>query len=314
MAKESICVLEADRPTGVATVKALFESTKSNRTHVTAGVSPNSSEEVRQKLKQIGAQVFVIDDPNHVTFNDVVKLQIILSPERLDAAKLYIDSAVKHRVPFVLLQSVINADERDDYYGKKFKEIEHQLQEYADKECHPVEGGPKAQKEAHIHRHWSILRVGFYDHYLLSFKDCIKKGILDLPIGNGQFAPVAVEDVGKASAHILDKSENFFNKTNTLTGSELFDGKKLAERLSATLHHNLSYKPSEDIEHIKEDHIKKYIKSPIESDGTFHLLSLIKEDKLKFVSPNFIEIEKYTQKTVEQFFKEHKEEFFCEQK
>ncbi|CAG8612922.1 4077_t:CDS:2, partial [Funneliformis caledonium] len=312
MTIESICILEADRPTGVATIKAIFETgseKSSQKARVTAGVSPNASEEVREELNKIGAKVFVIDDPNNVTFNDVAKLQIILSPERLDAAQLYINSAVKHRVPFVLLQSVINADERDDYFGKKFGEIENQLKEYAVKECHPVEGGPEAQREAHIHRHWSILRIGFYDHYLLSFKDCIRKGVLDLPIGSGEFAPVSVEDVGKASAHILDKSENFYNKTNTITGSELFDGNKLAERLTQTLHHNLSYKPSEDIEHIKDDHIKKYIQSPLESEATFHLISLIKEDKLKFVSPNFIEIEKFKQKTVEQFFLEHKEEF-----
>ncbi|CAG8474634.1 10605_t:CDS:2 [Gigaspora rosea] len=296
MTKDSIFILEADRPTGVATVCALFNSgpTQSNRRiNVKAGVNPNSSPEVREKLSQYGAEVIVIDDPHNVKFNDVHKLMIILSPERLDAGFIYVDAASRDRVPFVLLQSIVLADERDDYVGKKYAQLEAKVKKMITKECNNISENCENEdlKDAHIH----------------PFKDCIKKGVLDLPIGNGEFAPIAVEDVGKVAKHILDKSENYYSHTFTVTGHELFSGKLLAERLSETLHHKLTYKPCEDDEHIRE-HIKKYINNPVEVEAVYQLFDFIKEDKLKFVSPNFTEIEKWKPKTVMQFFLENKNE------
>ncbi|CAG8591419.1 3441_t:CDS:2 [Gigaspora margarita] len=311
MTKDSIFILEADRPTGIATVCALFSgSTQSNRRiHVKAGVNPNSSPEIREKLSQYGAEIVVIDDPNNVKFNDVHKLMIILSPERLDAGFIYIDAASRDRVPFVLLQSIVLADERDDYVGKKYSQLEAKVKKMITKECNYTGENCETEnlKDAHIHRYWAILRAGIYDHYLLAFKDCIKKGVLDLPIGNGEFAPVAVEDVGKAAKHILDKSENYYSHIYTVTGHELLSGKLLAERLSETLHYKLTYKPCEDDEHIRE-HIKNYINTPVEAEAVYQLFDFIKEDKLKFVSPNFTEIEKWKPKTVMQFFLENKNE------
>ncbi|CAG8463087.1 16660_t:CDS:2 [Cetraspora pellucida] len=303
--KDSIFILEADRPTGIATVSALFNtgSKHSNRhIHVTAGVSPNSSQEVRTKLSQCGAEVVVIDDPKNVKFKNVHKLMIILTPERLDAGLIYVEAANRDMVPFVLLQSVVMADERNDYVGKKYGELEEKVKELITKECTNDE-----VKDSHVHRYWSILRAGVYDHYLLAFKDCIKKGVLDLPIGDGEFAPVSVEDVGKAAEHMLDKSENYYSKIYTITGCELLSGKLLAERLSQTLHHELVYKPSEDEQHIKE-HIKQYITTPVEVETVYRLFEFIKEGKLKYVTPHFTEIEGWKPKTVVQFFLENKVE------
>ncbi|CAG8685940.1 20520_t:CDS:2 [Dentiscutata erythropus] len=288
MTKDNIFILEADRPTGIATVFALFNtgSKQSNRRmHIKAGVSPNSSPEIREKLSQYGAEVVVIDDPNNVKFNDVNKLMIILTPERLDAGYIYIEAASRDKVPFVLLQSIVMADERDDYVGKKYGGLEEKLKEMITKECNYE----TEDKDSHVH----------------PFKDCIKKGILDLPIGNGEFAPVAVEDVGKAAEHILDKSENYYSNIYTVTGCELLSGKVLAERLSVTLHHELTYKPCEDEEHIRE-HLQKYITAPVEVETVYRLFEFIKEGKLKFVSPHFTEIEKWKPKTVTQFFLENK--------
>ncbi|CAG8625104.1 18674_t:CDS:2 [Racocetra persica] len=306
--KDSIFVLEADRPTGIATISALFNtgSKKSNRRiNVKAGVSPNSSQEVREKLSQCGAEVVVIDDPQNVKFDGVHKLMIILAPERLDAGFIYVEAANRDMVPFVLLQSIVNADERDDYVATKFGELEEKVKKTIKKECNNDE--TEDLKDSHVHRYWTILRTGVYDHYLLAFKDCIKKGVLDLPIGDGEFAPVAVEDIGKIAEHILDKSENYYSHTYTVTGYELLSGKLLAERLSKTLHHELVYKPSEDEKHIKE-HIKQYVTTPIEVESVYRLFRFIKEGKLKYVTPHFTEIEGWKPKTVVQFFLENKDE------
>ncbi|CAG8458678.1 3549_t:CDS:2 [Diversispora eburnea] len=303
MARNSIYILEADRPTGLATVRALFNYGSvhsSHRIRITAGVSRKASDEIRKKLADYGANVYIIDDPNNIKFNDdVQKLMITLHPERLDAGFIYLEAALRDKVPFILLQSVVMADERKDYVGKKFGELEAKFNQWKERACIGTE---------HTHRNWTILRTGVYDHYLLAFKDCIKKGILDLPIGDGKFAPIAVEDVGVVAAEIIEKSEKYYFKTYTVTGHELTSGENLAHGLSQALGYQIKYKPSSDPSHVTEEHIKESITSPVEASTVSHLFELIKEDKFNYVSPHSTDIEKWKPKTVEEFFLEHKDE------
>ncbi|RHZ74524.1 hypothetical protein Glove_221g63 [Diversispora epigaea] len=299
----SIHILEADRPTGLATVRALFNYGSAHPSRcmsITAGVSRKASDEIRKKLADYGADVYTIDDPNNIKFNDDVhKLMITLHPERLDAGFIYLETALRDKVPFILLQSVVMADERKDYVGKKFGELEAVFNQWNEKECSRTE---------HIHRNWTILRTGIYDHYLLAFKDCIKNGILDLPIGDGKFAPIAVEDVGVVTSEILEKSEKYYFKTYTITGHELISGEHLAHGLSQALGYQIKYEPSSDPSHVKEKHIKESVTSPIEASTVSHLFELIKENKFNYVSPHSTDIEKWKPKTVEEFFLEHKDE------
>ncbi|CAG8579347.1 6755_t:CDS:2 [Ambispora leptoticha] len=332
MAKDFIYIVEAERPTAIATIEAMVKtgSTHSNRRlQITAAVTSKATPETHAKLVSLGCNVVEFDEtvPAQIPIGEVHKMMIVLSPERLDAGVAYIEAAKRANVPFVLLQSVLLADVRQDYVGKQFAEAEKRLQSlFGKKECEPQHEKHQeptnikardniSQEECiselrkhHQCSHWSVLRVGIYDHYLLALKDCIRKGVLDLPIGNGKFAPVAVEDVGKAAAHILDKSENHSEHIYNITGPELVNGEILAKGLTDTLHHQLTYKPTEDKNHIAQEHIKKNITSTTEQDNVLELYELVKQGKLEIISPHFTEIEAFRSKTLEQFFLEHKEE------
>ncbi|CAG8436665.1 6377_t:CDS:10 [Ambispora gerdemannii] len=331
MTKDFIYIAEAERPTAIATIEALVNTGPAHsnrRLHITAAVTSKATAETCAKLGSLGCNVVRFDEtvPARISLGEVHKMMIVLSPERLDAGVAYIEAAKRANVPFVLLESVLLADERQDHVGKQFAEAEKRLQAlFGKKECEPQHekhqepGNIKARdnispeecidelRKHHHHSHWSVLRIGIYDHYLLAFKDCIRKGILDLPVGNGKFAPVAVEDVGKAAAHILDKSENYSERIYNITGPELLSGEALTKGLTDILHHQLTYQPTKDKNHI-EEHLTKNITSVIEQTNVIGLYELVKQGKMEIVSPHFTEIEAFRSKTPEQFFLEHKEE------
>ncbi|KAG9302236.1 hypothetical protein G9A89_008726 [Geosiphon pyriformis] len=321
MTKDLIFFIEADRPTALATIKELTSDgsvQSSNRFHLTAAITSSASEESRKQLSSLKCNVVTFDDPASVKYvneegKPIQKLFITLSPERLDAGLAYLEAAKKQNVPYVVLQSVVLAEKRQDRVGKIFSETERRLKElFGKKECDPLlayEKSPEELKKYHHHFHWSVLRVGFYDHFMLAFQECIRQGILDLPIGEGKFAPVAVEDVAKAAAHLLDKSENYFEHVYTVTGQEILSGEELAYRLSKTLHRQITFKPTDDKNHILEDHLKKYFHSQIEINNLMELFELVKNGNLEYITPNFIEIDGFEPRTPEQFFLQHKEIF-----
>ncbi|CAG8498481.1 27_t:CDS:2 [Paraglomus brasilianum] len=316
MTKSNIFVLEADRPTALSTIRALYStgSHHSNRhMDVTALVTERASKEALAALRGLSCKIVTITDPRNVSFEGCTKLYIVASPERLDFLIPYIEAAKKASVQFVLLQSVIIADGRGEQ-GKKHLYAENKLTElFGKKACLPLEENakarsPKEHKKLHHHAWWCILRVGVYSHYLFAFKDGIKRGVLELPIGDGKFAPVSIEDIGCVSANILDKSENYYSHVYTVTGSELFSGKLLASRLSAILKHEVKYVPSE-MAYVEEKCLKKYIPNDVIRTNVITLFELIKKGRLEYVSPHFTEIDGITPRTLEQFILDYKKEF-----
>jgi len=311
MTKENIMILEADRPTAIETIKNLHHLSASevhkHNINIFAGVTETKCE----ALQNLGVEVFVIKNPEEFTFpKDVSKCLIVLSPERLEWGINYVQAALKADIPFILLQSVACADERQDKVGKIANDVEMELKRLSGKKICPEDAKVERLEELkklHHHYHWSILRIGVYDETLLAFRDCIKKGVLDWPIGNAKFAPVAIEDVGKVEAHMLMKCENHYEQTYTITGSELLDGHQFASRLKTCLSHELRYEPKEDEDHLFREHLRKYWDNPTESNEVYHLLKLIKGKKMEYVTPNFVEIEGYEPKTPEQFFLQFRE-------
>ncbi|CAG8527795.1 9277_t:CDS:2 [Paraglomus occultum] len=278
MTKGRIFVLEADRPTALATIRALYTtgSHHSNcRIDITALVSEHASKEALAALQELSCKIVTITDPRSVSFEGCTKLYVVGSPERLDSLIPYIEAAKKASVQFVLLQSVLAADERGDY-GRKYLNAEKKLMElFGKKECSSSEENSKARspedhKKLHHHAWWCILRVSFYDHYMFAFKDGIKKGVLELPIGDGK--------IGYVSANILDKSENYYSHIYTVTGNELFSGQLLASRLSNILKHEVKYVPSE-MAHVEEKYLKKHIPNELLRENVMTLFDLIKKGK-----------------------------------
>ena len=92
------------------------------------------------------------------------------------------------------------------------------------------------------------------------------------------------------------------------------DGHQFASRLKACFHHELRYEPNEDEDHLFREHLHKYWDNQTESNEVHHLLKLIKEKKLEYVTPNFVEIEGHEPKTPEQFFLQFREELVGEKR
>ncbi len=94
---------------------------------------------------------------------------------------------------------------------------------------------------------YTFLRVPFFAHHLNLYTDLIiKEKLLPLPIGaEGTFSPLDDRDFGEVVAAILlaGTAENPYNKKSfTLTGSKLYSGPQLAEKLSIIMNDQIDFR------------------------------------------------------------------------
>jgi hypothetical protein len=154
---------------------------------VTACIPKISCEILESLQKEFPKVEFVILDldSESAVFNtkdamkDCDSLYIVpsCSRTRVDHSKVFVKAAMECGIGFILLASIIGAEEGDNPWSKEFKEMENCVLESNIPFC--------------------FLRCSLFMEILFGFSDSIQEGFLELPIGDGRFSLISVEDVSR---------------------------------------------------------------------------------------------------------------------
>lgn len=224
-----IFITSAAGQTGIAVIANLAQQ---KDIEILAGIRPSKKEEHEKRLSEFNVKCVAVD--THDTkalvksFQNVDDLLIIPSTEADKVAQGMncIAAAKEANVKFVLLLSMVKAEEKQYLFAYQFRELEEAL----------AKSGIQ---------NYCIIRSGFYAQNLLLYKKQLKEGTLPLPFKTGKFAPIDVEGIGECCAKILLNCKEHFGKTYEITGSESVDGTTLASLLSKGLGRDIRYKDIE---------------------------------------------------------------------
>ncbi|KNC98051.1 uncharacterized protein SPPG_06465 [Spizellomyces punctatus DAOM BR117] len=163
--------------------------------------------------------------------SDVSSLEDIFSTTRIDSiflvppqtrdaiarVRILLDVAQQHNVAYVVLVSMLGAEDQTGTFAEHFTEMEHHLQ---------------SSRLPH-----TILRTSPLQQNFLHLADDFHQPIptIALPISNGSFAPVHAKDVARAAVALLSNPSRHLNRTYTLTGPDLLTGVEIAGRASMAI-------------------------------------------------------------------------------
>lgn len=216
MIKPTILIIGAAGNNGMATLEALSRQHQKDFT-VRAGVrSPAKGEALKAKYPDIETVVLDLDKPDTLAaaYRGVDKLFLIIGnvENREEHARHAIDAAVASgSVKEVLFYSVVGAEYEAILFAKQFR------------------AGEKYLEASGLG--WTHLRTIFFQDNLIGWAEGIKQGALYLGIGEGQFAPLNVGDIGEIAANILT-TEGHAGKAYNITGPELLSGVDFARVFS----------------------------------------------------------------------------------
>lgn len=217
---KKVFILGAGGQTGNHVLCQLSKSKEKYEIH--AGVNAEDKEAQSNRVKQCcsEANIHTIDRDNIESMANTLKGAdgVFIIPSSTDAkvrhARNYIKAAKIANVKFVLLLSMIEAENRQYLFAEEFNDIETTLER---------EKVPS----------YAILRSNLYMQNFVWYKSQIKEGKLPLPIGkNGKFAPIDVADVGRAVSAIFTDCQKHIGKTYNLTGPEALTGPQIADIFS----------------------------------------------------------------------------------
>lgn len=216
MIKPTILIIGAAGNNGMATLEALSRQHQKDFT-VRAGVrSAAKGEALKAKYPDIETVVLDLDKPDTLAaaYRGVDKLFLIIGnvENREEHARHAIDAAVASgSVKEVLYYSVVGAEYEAILFAKQFR------------------AGEKYLEASGLG--WTHLRTIFFQDNLIGWAEGIKQGALYLGIGEGQFAPLNVGDIGEIAANILT-TEGHAGKAYNITGPELLSGVDFARVFS----------------------------------------------------------------------------------
>jgi uncharacterized protein YbjT (DUF2867 family) len=88
------------------------------------------------------------------------------------------------------------------------------------------------------------LRPTFFDEWFLYIREDIQqKDTIVLPFGNGRWAPIDSEDLGRVVAEILTHPKEYAGKTFKLFGPEEYNVIEMSQILSEVLGRKINYEP-----------------------------------------------------------------------
>lgn len=265
-ARKKIFVTGASGQTGIHVLKHL--ASQVDRFDVCAGVYAEKQAEAEKCVKSCCANAKICpidaDDVEALrdAFKDVDDLFIVptATDYKVSHARNYIRAAKQANVKFVLLLSMTGADDRNYLFADQFSDIEETL------------------KRSGI-ENYCILRSNFYMQNLLLYKDQLKQGALPLPIHNGKFNPIDVDDIGKAAQKILADCYPHKGKVYNLTGPRAMNGQEMAEVCSQVLGSSIKW---QDIPRTEARSILRKMNVPqSEAQGLLEFYDLVQKDQLR---------------------------------
>ena len=265
--RKKIFITGASGQTGIHVLKHL--STKAgDRFEICAGVYSEKQGEVESCVKECCANAKICpidaDDVESLTqaFRDVDDLFIVptATDYKVSHARNYIRAAKLANVKFVLLLSMTGAEDRNYLFADQFSDIEETL------------------KRSGI-ENYCVLRSNFYMQNLLLYKDQLKQGALPLPIHNGSFNPIDVDDIGKAAQVILSDCSKHKGKWYNLTGPRAMSGQEMADACSKVLGTQIKW---QDIPRAEARSILRKMQVPqSEAQGLLEFYDLVQKQQLK---------------------------------
>lgn len=292
--KKKIFITGASGQTGIHVLKHL--SSAADRFDVIAGVYTERLESCQECVKKCcpEARICAIDaddvDALVESFKDVDDLFIVptATDYKVSHARNYIRAAKRAQVKFVLLLSMTGADARNYLFADQFRDIEETLQR---------EGIPN----------YCVLRSNFYMQNLLLYRDQLKQGALPLPIHQGAFNPVDVDDIGRAAKVILSDCSKHAGKWYNLTGPESLSGPQMADAFSRALAAKISW---QDIPRAEARSILRKMQVPAsEAQGLLEFYELVQKSQMAGQERNdFKTITGEEPTSLVQFLERHKQE------
>jgi NAD(P)H dehydrogenase (quinone) len=213
---------------------------------------------------------------------------------KVSHARNYLRAAKRAQVKFVLLLSMTGAEARNYLFADQFRDIEETLQrEGIEQYC--------------------VLRSNFYMQNLLLYREQLKQGTLPLPIHEGAFNPVDVDDIGRAATAILCDSDKHLGKWYNLTGPEALTGPGMAAHCSRILNTEISW---QDIPRAAARTILRQMQVPAsEAQGLLEFYDLVqKREKGQLGEQeknDFKNITGQESTSLEQFLERHKQEILA---
>lgn len=292
--RKKIFVTGASGQTGIHVLKHL--SSQIDRFDVYAGVYAEKQAEAEKCVKSCCANAKICpidaDDIQSLTeaFKDVDDLFIIptATDYKVSHARNYIRAAKQANVKFVLLLSMTGANDRNYLFADQFSDIEETL------------------KRSGIDN-FCVLRSNFYMQNLLLYKDQLKQGALPLPIHNGSFNPIDVDDIGKAAQKILSDCSQHKGKWYNLTGPKALNGQEMADICSKALGSNVKW---QDIPRTEARSILRKMNVPqSEAQGLIEFYDLVQKKELRDQEKNdFKNITGEEPTNLNEFLARHKQE------
>ncbi|ORX86991.1 hypothetical protein BCR32DRAFT_274918 [Anaeromyces robustus] len=121
---------------------------------------------------------------------------------------------------------------------------------------------------------YKILRAGFFMENLDYYKDeIIYQNNLSIPIGNGEIAPISIQDIGIVASKILLNFDSYTKHIYSITGNRLYTGPMMVQLLSKYLNKTITFKPNPllmDTEDMKEGRINNVFDMPLTSESMLH--------------------------------------------
>ena len=292
--RKKIFVTGASGQTGIHVLKHL--ASQFDRFDVCAGIYSEKQEEAEKCVKSCcsNAKICPIDADDIMSlaqaFKDVDDLFIVptATDYKVSHARNYIRAAKQAGVKFVLLLSMTGADDRNYLFADQFSDIEETL------------------KRSGI-ENYCILRSNFYMQNLLLYKDQLKQGALPLPIHNGSFNPIDVDDIGKAAQRILADCSQHKGKVYNLTGPKAMNGQEMADICSKALGSQIKW---QDIPRTEARSILRKMNVPqSEAQGLLEFYDLVQKKELRDQEKNdFKSITGEEPTSLDQFLARHKQE------
>lgn len=292
--RKKIFVTGASGQTGLHVMKHL--SSQVERFDVCAGVYAEKQQEAEKCVKSCCANAKICpidaDDIQSLTeaFKDVDDLFIVptATDYKVSHARNYIRAAKAANVKFVLLLSMTGAEDRNSLFADQFSDIEETL------------------KRSGI-ENYCVLRSNFYMQNLLLYKDQLKQGALPLPIHNGSFNPIDVDDIGKAAQIILSDCSKHKGKWYNLTGPKALNGQEMADICSKALGSNIKW---QDIPRTEARSILRKMNVPqSEAQGLIEFYDLVQKQQLRDQEKNdFKNITGEESTSLNEFLNRHKQE------
>lgn len=265
---KKIFITGASGQTGIHVLKHLSQiAADQSKYQVCAGVYSERVESAKQFVQQCcsSAQICPIDaddvDSLVEAFRGVDDLFIVptATDYKVAHARNYIRAAKRAGVKFVLLLSMTGADARNYLFADQFRDIEETLQREG------IEN-------------YCVLRSNFYMQNLLLYRDQLRQGVLPLPIHQGKFNPVDVDDIGRAARVILQDCAPHKGKWYNLTGPQALSGQEMAEQFSKVLAAKISW---QDIPRSEARSILRAMNVPAsEAQGLLEFYDLVQKKEL----------------------------------